>query len=124
MGFSKARAAACDHVRDARSRDGNRVHVAFHQDAEIVLPQSFLGPVEVIQNSALRIDGRLRRIHVLGHIVAHGAAAERDHFPAFVCDGEHDAPPETVKGPAALIARDKSRRFQQLLGIFLLQEAE
>ncbi len=120
----KARAAARHHVRESRARHGNRVHVAFHQNAEIVLPQRFLRAIEMVQHVALRIDRRLGRVQILGHVVAHRAAAEGDHLGRFIRDGEHDAAAKAVVEPSALVAREKPRRLEQLFRVFRFQVAQ
>ena len=123
LAFGKAGAAACDHIRDSGARDGDRIHVAFHQDDEIALASGFLGLVHVIQHVALGIDGSFGRVHVFGHVVAQGAAAEGDYFSGFVGDGKHDAAAETVVKALALVAREQAGKFQQFFGIFCFQVA-
>ena len=106
---------------NAGARHGDRVHVAFHENREIVLAQRFFGAVKMVEHVALRIDRRLGRVQIFRHVVAHGAAAEGDHFARFIGDGKHDAAAEAVVEAAALIAREKAGGFEQFFGIFRLQ---
>ena len=122
--LGKAGAAARDHVRDARARHRDRVHVSFDENRDIALPDRFFRAVEVIEEVALRIDRRLGRIHVFRHVVAHRATAECDHFAGIVRDREHDAAAEAIVETPALIARKESGDFEQRLGILRLELAQ
>src|SRR5271156_37026 len=122
--LGKTRAAACYYVHDPSTRYSDGVHIAFHQNAEVILPRRFLGPVKMVEDSALRIDGRLGRVQILGHVVAHRASAERDHFPRFVGYREHNAPAKTIEEAAAWVAGQKTRCFEQLFRIFLFHKPQ
>src|SRR6266404_1093212 len=60
----QAGAATRHHVADSRPRHGNRVHVAFHQNREILPPDRLFRAVHVIEHVALRINRCLRRIQI------------------------------------------------------------
>ncbi len=119
--FRETGPAACHHIRETRARHGDRVHVAFHENCEIVFPQRFLGAVQMIEHTALRVDGRFRRVHILRHIFTHCAPAKCDHLATLVRDGKHDAPSKTVVEPAALVPREKPRYLEQLFRVFGFQ---
>jgi hypothetical protein len=79
----------------------------------------------MVKNVALGINRRLGRVHVFRHIIAHGAAAEGNHFAGFVRDGKHDAAAEAiVEAVAILVARDDAGNLQKFFRIFLLQKTE
>ena len=78
----------------------------------------------MIKEVALRIDGSLGRVQILGHVVAHRASAERDHFPRFVGYREHNAPAKPIEEAAAWVARQKTRCFEQLFRILLFHKSQ
>src|SRR5262249_37782631 len=104
--FGKAGSAARNDVADSSSSDGDRIHVTFYQDREIVAPQRLFGAIQVIENIALRIDRRLGRVQILRHVVAKSAAAKSDNFSGFVRDRKRDATAKAIEHAAVLAARD------------------
>ena len=123
--LGQTRAATGDYIADSGAGYGDGVHVAFDENREIALAQRFFGAVEMVENATFGINRRFGRVHVLRHVIAHGAAAEGDHFAGFIRDGEHDAAAKTiVEAVAILVARDDAGNFQKFFGIFLLQKTE
>jgi hypothetical protein len=58
--LGQARPAAGDDICMSRARHGDRVHIAFDEYREIVLPEAFLGAIEMVEHVALRVDRCLR----------------------------------------------------------------
>ncbi len=52
--------------------------------------------IQAVKLAALMENFGFRRVQVLRHAIAQYAAAEGDHAPAFVADGEHHPFAETV----------------------------
>ena len=84
-----------------------------HVDA-VLLARRRLGLVEAEQGLALVVERRLRRVEVLGLLVAQRAGAEAERAPALVAEREHDAAAEAVVGAAAL-AGDHEPGVEQVL---------
>ena len=98
------RAATRHHGREARRRDADRIHVAFHQDDPVLFADRLLGPMQVVKHVALLIYRRFRRIQVLGIILGRQRApAKTDDLARFVVDGKHQAVAEAVV-KAAVVA--------------------
>ena len=87
MRLGEAGAAAGDDVGDSGAGDGDRVHVAFDEDREIALAESFFRAIEMVEDGALCVDRRFGRIHVLRRVVTHGASAESDYLAGFIAIG-------------------------------------
>ena len=58
-----------------------------------------------VEEVALRIDGRLRRVEVFGLLVAEGAPAEADHASLQIADGKDQPAAKAVVGATAILAR-------------------
>ena len=116
--LGEAGSAARHHVADARTRHGNRVHVAFDQNHEVLAPDTLFRAVQVIKHVALGIDGRLGRVQIFRLVIAKRAAAEGNHLSRFVGNWKRDAPAKAVKELAALIAGDEAGFDEQLFVVF------
>ncbi len=91
-------AAGGEHVLNSGEVDGDAVHLAFDEDDEVELPDGLLCLVEIEEDLALGIEGRLRRVHVLGAGLVAGiecAGGEGDNAARLIGDGEGDALAET-----------------------------
>ena len=74
--LGERRAHAGDHVGDAGLGEGQHVGVALDHVDAVLLARRRLGLVEAEQGLALVVERRLRRVEVLGLLVAQGAGAE------------------------------------------------
>ena len=95
--LGQACAAARHNVADARSRNGDRVHVALDQDREVLPADSVFCTIHVVEDVAFRIDARFRRIQVLGLLTPKRPAAKCDDLAGLVRDGKRDTPPEAIE---------------------------
>ena len=112
--------AGGDDVLNAAKEDGDAVHLAFDEEGKLHLADGGTRLVEVEEDLAFRVEGRLRRVDVLGAGLIAGferARGEGDDAAALVGDGEHDALAEAVVdvalGAVALLLRtEKAARAQ------------
>ena len=74
--------------------DRDAVHLAFDEDDVVETADGLLGEVKVEEDARLAVDGRLRRIEVLGaglFVGGEGASGEGDDLAALIADGEDDS---------------------------------
>ena len=112
--LGEGRPHARHHVGDAGLGESHDVGVALDHVHAVFLARRRLGLVEAEQGLALVVERRLRRVEVLGLLVAERARAEAERAPALVAEREHDAAAEAVVGAAAL-ARDHEAGVEQVL---------
>ena len=79
----------------------HRVHVAFHDDDLVVLPDRLARPVQRIERASLDKNGRFSRVQVLRRCLIQRPATER-HRPILQVQDRKDQPvPEHVVVPVA-----------------------
>ena len=93
-----------------RARD---VEVALHQHRALPLHDRVARPVEAVEDAALRVDGRLGRVQVLGLAAVEAARAERDHLARLVQDREDRAVAEAVVVAFLALALEHEAGLQQ-----------
>ncbi len=102
-----------DGIGNAELGQGDDVHVTLDHQQAFELTIGLLGLVESVKLTALVKDGGLRRIQVLGLLVAEHAATEADDSAPAVADGEHDAVAKAVVALAVLL--DHEPALEQVL---------
>src|SRR5208337_1363832 len=124
LGLGEAGAATGDNVADASARHGNRVHVAFDENGEILAAEGVFGAVHVVENVALRIDGSFRRVEIFRLVVAQRAAAKGYNFPGVVGDGKCNAAAEAVEKAAPLVSGDEAGIGEEVFFVFCAEETQ
>ena len=74
--------------------DRDAVHLAFDEDDVVEAADGFLGEVEIEEHARLAVDGRLRRVEILGAGFVVGGQrppGEGDDLAALIADGKDDA---------------------------------
>ena len=83
------------------------VDVAFHEERPILRLDRGAREVGGVEQVALGVERRLRRVEILRLLVAERAAAEGDDPALQVADREEQAPAEAIVRPGAVLARDR-----------------
>ena len=87
-------AAGGDDVVESGIEDGDAVHLAFDEDDVVEAADGLLGEVKIEEHARLAVDGRLRRVEILGaglFVGGEGASGEGDDLAALIADGKDDA---------------------------------
>jgi hypothetical protein len=84
------------------------VHVPFDQYREILTPHSITSDIEGIESPTLRVDGRFRRIQILGLSFTKDSSTESDNLPRFAANGKHDTPAKAIVRPAGFARLNQS----------------
>ena len=111
-----------DHVRHAGLDGGDQVEVALDDDADALAADRILGPVQPVQDIALVIQRRLRRIEVFRFALRKQAPAESHHPAGDIVDREDHPPAEAVDDPAGLALGRQAGLEQLLLREALLRQ--
>ena len=99
----KRRAKRGNDVLYARSRDGNRIHIALDDDGESRARNGAMRAIETEEQTSLVEDQRLGRIQIFRLAVSQDASAERHHAPSRVADRDDHAIAKAVVMTRALL---------------------
>ncbi len=93
----KRRAARCNHLRHARLRRPDHIHVSLDENDPVELHRRIFGAVKVIQNVRLPVDFRFRRIEIFRLVLRiERAPAEGNHLTRFILDRKHQPVAEAI----------------------------
>ena len=123
MVFGQGGAAGGHRPGDAGAEEGDHVGVALADHGLRPGHDVGLGPVETVEDAALLVDGRLRRVLVLGPALQ-GPAAEGHRVAPHIEDREHHPGPEEVLQLVHPVDEGETGVEQVLPGELLLLQVE
>ena len=118
MVFGQRRAERRHRAAKPRLDQGDRVHIAFHDDQRLALAHRLAGDMQIIERATLGKRRRLGAVDIFGLAVAEQPAAKADLAAAPVGDGEHHAAEKHVHRAALALLHQPG--FHQLLRLDVL----
>ena len=96
------------------------IDITLDDQRSVPLPDGVAGEVGGVEQAALAVERGLGRIQVLGLLVAEAPAAEGDHAPLQIADGEQQTAAEAIVDARTVLARDdEPGRDQRVFGYAL-----